>query len=112
MHPTHGLILTPAWPGPDSNTFIARIGREVPALKRDMPANAIGKDYRSLLNPIGLPPSGRGIQISILGLAGVTLGAEDGVEVNLLELNLGLAFSPLHLRLPFIGQLNNDNSPD
>jgi hypothetical protein len=49
-----------AWPGPNSNTFIAHIGREVPALKLDMPANAVGKDFRSLLDPIGLPPSGRG----------------------------------------------------
>jgi hypothetical protein len=33
----------------------------------------------------------------------VTLGAEEGVEVNLLGLNLGLDFTPLRLRLPFIG---------
>ncbi|AHF77189.1 hypothetical protein Sant_2142 [Sodalis praecaptivus] len=98
-----------AWPGPNSNTFIAHIGRQVPALKLDMPANAVGKDFRSLLNPVGLPPSGRGIQISLLGLAGVTLGAEEGFELNVLGLNLGLDFTPLRLRLPFIGGLGNDN---
>ncbi|WP_049294528.1 DUF3750 domain-containing protein [Franconibacter helveticus] len=98
-----------AWPGPNSNTFIAHIGREVPALKLDMPANAVGKDFRSLLNPVGLPPSGRGVQVSVLGVAGVTLGAEEGVEVNLLGLNVGLDFTPLRLRLPFIGGLGRDN---
>lgn len=98
-----------AWPGPNSNTFLAHIGREVPDLQLDMPANAVGKDFRSLLNPIGLPPSGRGLQVSLLGLAGVTLGAEEGIEINILGLNLGLEFSPLRPRLPFIGGIGGEN---
>lgn len=32
-----------SYPGPNSNTFLAHIGREVPALALDMPANAIGR---------------------------------------------------------------------
>lgn len=98
-----------AWPGPNSNTFLAHIGREVPALKLNLPANAIGKDYRSLLNPIGLPPSGRGVQVSVLGIAAVTLGAQEGIEINVLGLNLGVGFAPLQMRLPFIGGLGEDN---
>lgn len=98
-----------AWPGPNSNTFLAHIGREVPELKLNMPANAIGKDYRSLRNPIGLPPSGRGLQLSLLGVAGLTVGAEEGVEINVLGLNLGLGISPFQLRLPFIGGLGDNN---
>lgn len=98
-----------AWPGPNSNTFIAHIGREVPALRLDMPANAVGKDYRSLRNPIGLPPSGRGMQLSLLGVAGITLGGEEGLEFNLLGLNVGLGIAPLRLRLPFIGGVGGDN---
>lgn len=98
-----------AWPGPNSNTFIAHLGREVPALKLDMPANAVGKDFRSLLNPVGLPPSGRGVQVSLLGVAGMTLGAEEGIELNILGLNMGVGFSPLRLRLPFIGGPGRDN---
>ena len=98
-----------AWPGPNSNTFLAHIGREVPALKLDMPANALGKDYRPLWRPVGLPPSGRGIQVSVLGVAGVTIGAEEGVELNVLGLNMGVDFTPLRLRLPFIGGIGNQN---
>lgn len=98
-----------AWPGPNSNTFIAHIGRQVPALKLDMPANAVGKDFRSLLNPVGLPPSGRGIQVSLLGVAGITLGAEEGFELNVLGLSMGVDFTPLRLRLPFIGGVGRDN---
>ncbi|MGK9172758.1 DUF3750 domain-containing protein [Yokenella regensburgei] len=98
-----------AWPGPNSNTFIAHIGREVPELRLDMPANAPGKDFRGLLNPVGLPPSGRGIQVSLLGVAGFTLGREEGLELNILSVNIGVSFSPLRLRLPFIGGLGGDN---
>ncbi|MCG8709358.1 DUF3750 domain-containing protein [Brenneria sp. 4F2] len=97
-----------AWPGPNSNTFIAHIGREVPALRLDMPANAIGKDYRSLTHPIGLPPSGKGLQVSLLGVLGLTLGVEEGIEVNLLGLNVGVDIKSPALRLPFIGRLGSD----
>ncbi|MCU5773999.1 DUF3750 domain-containing protein [Erwiniaceae bacterium BAC15a-03b] len=94
-----------AWPGPNSNTFLAHIGREVPELKLNMPANAIGKDYRALTNPIGLPPSGKGVQLSVLGVLALTVGAQEGLEVNILGLNLGVNIAPPALRLPFIGQL-------
>lgn len=100
-----------AWPGPNSNTFLAHIGREVPELKLNLPANAIGKDFRSLLSPVGLPPSGKGVQLSLLGIAGVTLGGQEGLEVNVLGLNLGMAFDPPALRLPFVGQLGDNEAP-
>lgn len=35
-----------SWPGPNSNTFTAWIGRNVPELKLALPAAAIGKGYR------------------------------------------------------------------
>ena len=101
-----------AWPGPNSNTFIAHIARQVPALRLNMPANAIGKDYRPLTNPIGRPPSGKGVQLSILGLLGVNLGEQEGIEFNLLGMDLGINVSPLQVRLPFIGNLPaEDNKP-
>jgi len=34
-----------AWPGPNSNTFIAHLGREIPELRVTLPSIAIGKDY-------------------------------------------------------------------
>ncbi|NDL63155.1 DUF3750 domain-containing protein [Acerihabitans arboris] len=97
-----------SWPGPNSNTFLAHIGREVPELRLDLPANAIGKDFRSLTHPIGLPPSGSGLQLSLLGLLGLTLGVEEGVEINILGLNMGVDFKSPALRLPFIGRLGYD----
>ncbi len=94
-----------SYPGPNSNTFIAHIGREVPALKLDLPANAIGKDYRPLTSPIGISPSGSGLQIGVLGLLGVSVGLQEGIEFNVLGLNFGVDLNAPALRLPFLGRL-------
>lgn len=94
-----------SYPGPNSNTFLAHIGREVPALRLDLPANAIGKDYRPLTHPVGVSPSGSGLQISLLGLLGVSMGVQEGLEFNVLGLNFGLDLNTPALRLPFWGRL-------
>lgn len=97
-----------SWPGPNSNTFMAHIGREVPDLKLDLPANAIGKDYRPLTHPVGLPPSGKGLQVSLMGVLGLTIGAQEGIEINILGINMGVDVLTPALRLPFIGRLGYD----
>ena len=94
-----------SWPGPNSNTFLAHVAREVPELRLDIPANAIGKDYRAWDAPVAMAPSGTGVQLSLLGLAGVTLGVEEGVEVNVLGLNLGLDILRPALRVPGLGRI-------
>lgn len=94
-----------SYPGPNSNTFLAHIGRQVPALKLDLPANAIGKDYRPLASPMGVSASGAGVQISLLGLLGASVGVEEGLEFNVLGLNFGIDFNSPALRLPFLGRL-------
>lgn len=100
-----------SYPGPNSNTFLAHIGREVPALRLDLPANAIGKDYRPVSRPIGLSPSGSGLQASFLGLLGLSLGWEEGLELNILGLNFGIDLNSPGLRLPFVGRLGlNDTT--
>jgi len=99
-----------SYPGPNSNTFIAHIGREVPALDLDMPANAIGKDYRAITNPVGLSPSGTGVQANLFGMLGFTAGLEEGLEINLLGLNFGIDFNRPAIRLPSIGRLGLSNN--
>jgi hypothetical protein len=100
-----------SYPGPNSNTFLAHIGREVPALRLDLPANAIGKDYRPLERPLGVSPSGSGVQFSLLGLLGFSVGFEEGLELNLLGLNFGVDLNRPALRLPAIGRLGLDDAP-
>ena len=92
------------WPGPNSNTFVAWMTRAVPELQADLPATAIGKDYMGG-NFIGTAPSGSGIQFSLKGLLGVAASGVDGVEINILGLNFGVA--PSGVKLPLIGRIGS-----
>ena len=93
------------WPGPNSNTFVAYIGRQVPELHMDLPPTAIGKDYPINGSFFDRTPSGTGYQLSMLGVLGVALGREEGLELNLLGLNFGVDFLKPALKLPFIGRI-------
>jgi Protein of unknown function (DUF3750) len=93
------------WPGPNSNTFTAYVGRAVPGLRLDLPSTAIGKDYLPGPSLAGFTPSGTGIQVSLLGLAGVLVGWEEGFEVNVLGLAFGLDVKRPALKLPAVGRL-------
>jgi hypothetical protein len=97
-----------AWPGPNSNTFTAHIGKRVPALGLDLPSTAIGKDYRELSEAIGFSPSGTGVQASLWGLLSLTLGYEEGLELNILGLNLEIDLFDLAIELPGVGRIGPD----
>jgi hypothetical protein len=99
------------WPGPNSNTFIAHIGRNVPELRLDLPPTAIGKDYVPITSAIGRAPSGSGVQLSLYGLLGVIVAPEEGLEFNLLGLSLGVDVAQPALRLPGLGRVGVDQSP-
>lgn len=93
------------WPGPNSNTFTAYVARQVPELGVALPSTAIGKDFLAHYAPLGWAPSGTGFQISLVGALGLTLAAQEGVEVNLLGLVFGIDFLRPALKLPFLGRL-------
>jgi uncharacterized protein DUF3750 len=93
------------WPGPNSNTFTAHVGRAVPELRLDLPSTAIGKDFLTGDAPVTLSPSGTGLQLSLFGLLGVMAAWEEGLEVNVLGLTFGLALKHPALKLPAVGRL-------
>lgn len=94
-----------AWPGPNSNTFVAWVGREVPELRLDLPPTAIGKDWLPWGHYLAATPSGTGWQLSVHGLLGVAAGRSEGIELNLLGLNAGFDFDDFALRLPGLGRV-------
>lgn len=91
------------WPGPNSNTLPAWIGRNVPQLGLVMPANAIGKDYLPKGMYFAKVPSGTGYQLSVFGVFGIMFAVKEGLEINLLGFVFGLRFAPLAILLPGIG---------
>jgi hypothetical protein len=99
------------WPGPNSNTFAAHVGRQVPELGLVLPPTAIGKDYLPGGALLARTPSGSGYQLSLLGALGVMLGVQEGLEVNLLGLVFGVDLLRPALKLPGIGRLGMDAVP-
>ena len=94
-----------AWPGPNSNTFTAFIAREVPELGLSLPANAVGKDFLPRGAFFATAPSGSGFQVSFYGVAGLLLAVDEGFELNVLGLNIGIDAAMPALKLPGIGRL-------
>lgn len=93
------------WPGPNSNSFTAWIGREVPTLGLELPPTAVGKDWLGATTIAARAPSGTGFQVSLYGLLGFTVAVEEGLELNLAGLTLGIDPLDLALKLPGVGRL-------
>ena len=92
------------WPGPNSNTFIAHVLREIGELPVDLPPTAIGKDF--LDSPFAAAaPSGTGFQLNLLGALGVLAAEQEGLEINVLGLVFGLDALAPAIKLPMIGRI-------
>jgi len=94
-----------AWPGPNSNSFVQHVLAQVPDLAEALPPTAIGKDFRDNGLFAGLTPSRTGIQASLYGLAGISLGWVEGIEINLLGLVAGFDLRSPALKLPGWGRI-------
>lgn len=93
------------WPGPNSNTFVAHVVRQVPELKAELPARAMGKDYLGEGFNIAPTPSHTGWQISWGGVAGLALAWEEGLELHVLGATIGIDPFDLAIKLPSFGRL-------
>lgn len=94
-----------AWPGPNSNTFVAHVAREIPELRVTLPPHAVGKDFLPEGHVVAPTPSGTGWQASLAGVLGIAVGRDEGVEINLLGLVTGIEFAPPAIKLPGIGRV-------
>jgi hypothetical protein len=93
------------WPGPNSNTFVAHVARQVPAMRLELPTTAIGKDYLTNGGIVDRAPSGTGWQLSLFGIIGITLARAEGLEVNLFSANFALDPLDPSIKLPGIGRI-------
>jgi hypothetical protein len=85
---------------PNSNTFIAHPGREIPELRLALPGNAIDKDYVGAAL-IASALSGAGYQVSVC----VLLAKREGLEVNILGLVIGVNPLEFALTVPGVGRI-------
>jgi hypothetical protein len=93
------------YPGPNSNTFVAHVLRQVPEVGAVLPSDAVGRDYLGDDTFYALDADGRDLHVSLGGLAGVSVGARSGLEVNFLGLVAGLDFARPALKVPGFGPI-------
>jgi hypothetical protein len=94
-----------AWPGPNSNTFVAHVVSEVPDLGAALPPTALGKDWHPLTEIVSLTPSRTGVQVQLGGYLGLAIGWVEGLEMNLLGLVTGFDLRRPALKLPGWGRI-------
>lgn len=94
-----------AWPGPNSNTFVAAVMAAVPEARLVLPPTAIGKDFPHDGGWLRATPSGTGLRLTLGGYAGVTVGWVEGVEINILAAVVGIDVRRPALKLPGIGRI-------
>ncbi|MDX2082387.1 MAG: DUF3750 domain-containing protein [Rickettsiales bacterium] len=97
-----------AYPGPNSNTFVSFVIRNVPDLKIALPSNAIGKDWlcdEKGVKFFAFSESKTGVQFSFYGIFGLIIGLIEGIEINILGLSFGIDFLHPAIKLPAIGRL-------
>lgn len=93
------------WPGPNSNSFVTYVLGAIPEAGIALPPTAIGKDWRTDARIFGQTPSGTGLQLSLGGLLGITVGWVEGIEVNILGLVTGIDIRRPALKLPGFGRV-------
>ena len=94
-----------AWPGPNSNTFVAAVMAAVPEIDAALPPTAIGKDYPVDGRWIALTPSRTGVRLTVGGYAGLTVGWVEGFELNLFGGVIGFDIRRPALKLPGAGRI-------
>ncbi len=94
-----------AYPGPNSNSFISHIMRKVPGFTIELPSNAIGKDWIHKAQFFGLSETRTGVQFSLYGMFGFTIGLREGIEINIIGLSFGIDFLRPALKLPIVGRV-------
>ncbi|MBB3945079.1 hypothetical protein GGQ73_001004 [Rhizobium skierniewicense] len=91
------------YPGPNSNTFVAHVLRQVPELGVVLPPDAVGRDYLPNGEFIHVADDWKDVSLSLGGYLGVSAGARSGFEVNFLGLVAGIDIANPGIKIPGLG---------
>jgi len=100
-----------AWPGPNSNTFVAAVLDAVPEIGATLPPTAIGKDFPYDDRWLVPATAGPGVRLRLGGYAGVNVGWLEGIEVVVLGSVVGVDLRRPALKLPGLGRLGMSHAP-
>ena len=91
------------WPGPNSNTFVASIIRDVQNFDAVLDASAVGRDYP--VNGLWYSSNKNETTASLGGYAGFRFGGSSGLELNLFGLVAGFGPALESIKLPGFGTI-------
>ncbi|MEM5502317.1 DUF3750 domain-containing protein [Ahrensia kielensis] len=93
------------WPGPNSNTFVADVLRNVPELNASLPPNAVGKDYLGDDTWFMRTSNNSDTYINLGGYIGFAFGRTVGFELQFMGQTIGLDIQKPAIKLPAFGRL-------
>lgn len=93
------------WPGPNSNSFIAYLLREVPEFGAVMPSNAVGRDFAPGFFSADWSPEAWDFHATFGGFLGLAAGLRSGLEVHFAGLVAGIDLMRPALKIPAYGRL-------
>lgn len=93
------------WPGPNSNSFVAHVLREVPQIGAALPPTAVGRDYLSGGRFLAIDSDWRNVHATVYGLAGFSAGLRSGLEVHFLGLVAGVDIARPGIKVPGVGRI-------
>jgi hypothetical protein len=94
------------FPGPNSNSFVAHVLRNVPDLGAVLPPAAVGRDFPVDGRLLALDTQAHELRMSLFGYAGLAIGARSGFEIQFLGLVAGIDPFRGLLKIPGFGSLS------
>ncbi|MGV3548435.1 DUF3750 domain-containing protein [Rhizobium sp.] len=94
------------WPGPNSNSFVAYVMRQVPEIDAVLPPNAVGRDYIAEGGFYNVDPAGD-LNVTLYGLLGFSAGIKSGFELHVLGLVAGVDFRRPAVKIPAWGRFGS-----
>jgi len=94
------------WPGPNSNSFVAWVLKQVPDIGARMPPNATGRDYAPGVFDINWSPKTWDLHVTLGGFVGVSIGATAGFEMHFLGVVAGIDVTEPALKIPAFGRVD------
>ncbi len=91
------------WPGPNSNSFVAHVLREVPEFGAVLPPHAVGRDYQPGFFAFDHTSDWTDFHLTLGGLLGVAAGRLSGLELHFAGLVAGIDFLRPALKIPGVG---------
>ena len=91
------------FPGPNSNSFVAHVMRQVPEIDVALPPVSVGRDFPTNGRLAFVDPDRRDLHLSLFGYAGVSAGWKSGFEVNLFGLVAGVDVRRIGIKVPAFG---------